>query len=31
MPDTTADLVPFEALLESSIYGIDLEGRAARF
>src|SRR4051794_8370904 len=30
MPNTTADLVPFEALLESTnegIYGIDLEGR----
>src|SRR5947208_12228946 len=30
MPNTTADLVPFEALLESTnegLYGIDLEGR----
>src|SRR5689334_22148480 len=30
MADTTADLVPFEALLESTnegLYGIDLEGR----
>src|ERR1041385_4673909 len=30
MPNTTADLVPFEALLESTnegIYGVDLEGR----
>src|SRR3954471_1730908 len=30
MPNTTADLVPFEALLESTnegLYGVDLEGR----
>src|SRR3954449_4941508 len=30
MPNTTADLVPFEALLESTnegFYGVDLEGR----
>src|SRR3954468_2510197 len=30
MADTTADLVPFEALLESTnegLYGVDLEGR----
>src|SRR4051794_14676253 len=30
MPNTTADLVPFEALLESTnegLYGVDVEGR----